>query len=309
MIGIIYKITNDVNNKVYIGQTTSLIENRWERHCEELDNTKFHKAIKEIGKEHFTISVIEKPLVKDLDEREIYWISKYDSYLNGYNSTIGGKGTKRASFYTNENDMKNIIDLYINKQYSIYKIAKLYKVDKTTINKFLLCCNIPIRSPFRFTPNNEEKLDIINSYKAGESLKSLGKRYDTEGSTIKRFLVNNNIEIGNKSTVLLNENLCKEIAKDYASHNVSISYTKSKYHICFSTLKKILKDNNIPIRHLSGHISLTEKDVPNIKKLYEEGISIYRIATKYKVSKQCMYNFLYKYNIKENINIPRVSRP
>ena len=71
MIGIIYKITNDVNNKVYIGQTTSLIENRWERHCEELDNTKFHKAIKEIGKEHFTISVIEKPLVKDLDKREV----------------------------------------------------------------------------------------------------------------------------------------------------------------------------------------------------------------------------------------------
>ena len=69
------------------------------------------------------------------------------------------------------------------------------------------------------------------------------------------------------------------------------------------------EDNNIPIRHLSGHISLTEKDVPNIKKLYKEGISIYRIATKYKVSKQCMYNFLYKYNIKENINIPRVSRP
>lgn len=109
--------------------------------------------------------------------------------------------------------------------------------------------------------------------------------------------------------MLLNENLCKEIAEDYASHNVSISYTKSKYHICFSTLKKILKDNNIPIRHLSGHISLTEKDVPNIKKLYEEGIPVYRIATKYKVSKQCMYNFLYRYNIKENINIPRVSRP
>lgn len=43
MIGIIYKITNDVNNKVYIGQTTSLIENRWENHCEEVDKKVFSK--------------------------------------------------------------------------------------------------------------------------------------------------------------------------------------------------------------------------------------------------------------------------
>ena len=131
MIGIIYKITNDVNNKVYIGQTTSLIENRWERHCEELDNTKFHKAIKEIGKEHFTISVIEKPLVKDLDEREIYWISKYNSYLNGYNSTIRGRDISLYNW-----DEEEIINLY-HQEKSARKVAKIIRCDHSTIDTIL----------------------------------------------------------------------------------------------------------------------------------------------------------------------------
>ena len=169
----IYIITNKINNKVYIGQSVDIRTRWWNHRCELNRNNHYNRHLQgawnKYGEDNFEFSELEKCSLELLDEREIYWISKYDSYLNGYNSTIGGKGVKRASFYTNENDMKNIIDLYINKQYSIYKIAKLYKVDKTTINKFLLCCNIPIRSPFRFTPNNEEKLDIINSYKGKEN--------------------------------------------------------------------------------------------------------------------------------------------
>ena len=51
MIGIIYKVTNDLNNKVYIGQTIYLLENRWEWHLNKAlsykDNRKCHKAIRE----------------------------------------------------------------------------------------------------------------------------------------------------------------------------------------------------------------------------------------------------------------------
>ena len=49
MIGIIYKVTNDINDLVYIGQTMYLLENRWEWHINKSnnikDNCKFHKAL------------------------------------------------------------------------------------------------------------------------------------------------------------------------------------------------------------------------------------------------------------------------
>ena len=103
MIGIIYKVTNDINDLVYIGQTMYLLENRWEWHINKSnnikDNCKFHKALRELGYEHFKIEEIERVSTTILDEREIYWIKYYNSYFNGYNSTLGGKGGKKLSIY------------------------------------------------------------------------------------------------------------------------------------------------------------------------------------------------------------------
>ena len=49
-----------------------------------------HKAIAKYGKENFTLEVKEETEGDLLNEREMYWIQYYDSYKNGYNSTIGG---------------------------------------------------------------------------------------------------------------------------------------------------------------------------------------------------------------------------
>lgn len=94
-MGYIYKITNDVNNKVYIGQTKRSLDKRWEEHkkyaLEEDSQTKFYNAIKEIGVEHFELSLIEQvDSLQERNEREKYWITFYNSFENGYNSTRGG---------------------------------------------------------------------------------------------------------------------------------------------------------------------------------------------------------------------------
>ena len=60
MNGIIYKITNTINNKIYIGQTIQSLQNRWKRHCsnkgtiDEL-NMVIKKAILKYGKENFEV--------------------------------------------------------------------------------------------------------------------------------------------------------------------------------------------------------------------------------------------------------------
>lgn len=97
MIGI-YKVTNKINNKVYIGQSIN-IENRFQQHknnClnENLKdyNTKFYRALRKYGVENFTFEIIEELKDKEkLNEREKYWVSFYNSFKEGYNSNTGGE--------------------------------------------------------------------------------------------------------------------------------------------------------------------------------------------------------------------------
>ena len=89
----IYKVTNKVNGKVYIGQSVD-IGRRWRTHMTAEDDIYFHKAIQKYGVENFEWEVIEQCKKKDLDEREIYWIEYYDSFNKGYNRTKGGDGMR-----------------------------------------------------------------------------------------------------------------------------------------------------------------------------------------------------------------------
>ena len=93
----IYKIVNDINDKVYIGKTTKGIESRFKKHIEDSkrrdkENRPLYRAMNKYGVEHFNIEVIEFCSVEDLEIREQYWIKEYDSYSNGYNATLGGDG-------------------------------------------------------------------------------------------------------------------------------------------------------------------------------------------------------------------------
>ena len=96
----IYKITNNINGKVYIGQTRQNLSSRYAQHLQRANsgvNTQLYIAMRKYGTMNFTISVVEE--IDDsidnpketLDEREKYWIDYYQSYGdNGYNSTLGG---------------------------------------------------------------------------------------------------------------------------------------------------------------------------------------------------------------------------
>ena len=90
----IYKITNKINNKCYIGQTTKDVNIRFKRHLNDALsnrlNTNLACAIRKYGKDAFTIETIEQVYTQEeLDDREIYWIHYYDSLKNGYNMTDG----------------------------------------------------------------------------------------------------------------------------------------------------------------------------------------------------------------------------
>ena len=94
----IYKIENIINGKIYIGQS-SWLKHRIQAHKNDLRKNKhknihLQRAWNKYGEESFRFDILEKCDIDKLDEREIYWIQKYDSYNNGYNQTMGGDGNR-----------------------------------------------------------------------------------------------------------------------------------------------------------------------------------------------------------------------
>lgn len=92
---VIYKITNLINSKVYIGQTTQDISKRINQHFKPSSKScrAIGSAIKKYGRQNFKIEIIDKANnLNELTEKEVYWITKYNSIVpNGYNLKLGTK--------------------------------------------------------------------------------------------------------------------------------------------------------------------------------------------------------------------------
>lgn len=93
----IYKIVNDINKKIYIGKTSRTIEERFKEHCKDAlknhnEKRPLYFAMRCYGIKHFKIEYIEECLPEEAAQREQYWIQYYNSYINGYNATLGGDG-------------------------------------------------------------------------------------------------------------------------------------------------------------------------------------------------------------------------
>lgn len=92
---IIYKVTNKVNGKIYIGQSINPIEERWRRHLNDafhyIKDTHFARAIRYYGADNFEYEVIDTADDQDeLTTKEYYWIDFYNAGENGYNENTDG---------------------------------------------------------------------------------------------------------------------------------------------------------------------------------------------------------------------------
>ena len=106
MIGI-YKITNKINGKSYIGKSVD-IEKRFDKHkkYQSEKNKVLYKAIKKYGIDNFSFEVIDVCNKEELDGKEKYYIEKFNTFVSGYNMTIGGDGGDTWS--KNKNREKSI---------------------------------------------------------------------------------------------------------------------------------------------------------------------------------------------------------
>ena len=129
----IYKATSATTGKVYIGQTVQTLQERISQHNSHAFghqyNYHFHNAIRKYGAEDFTYEIIEDGIksAETLNEREKYWISYYNSYYDGYNSTMGGDGTVRR-------DDELIVKLF-NEGHTTQEICEITGYNRQTVYK------------------------------------------------------------------------------------------------------------------------------------------------------------------------------
>lgn len=201
----IYMIKNVVNGKMYIGQSKD-IKFRWTHHkcdlrCNCHSNKHLQGAWNKYGEDSFEFSVIEETDPDNLNSRERYWITKYNSVNNCYNFDYGGDGCFGYKHSENEiNKMRRIqspnIILQFDKDCKFIKewiggASHIYKELKYTKECVLLRCNHKIKemslykdSYWVYKEEYEHHDFTWNKYFANEKIVDIKKK---SNKTVKRI--------------------------------------------------------------------------------------------------------------------------
>ena len=191
--GYIYKITNLINGKIYIGQTIRTIECRWSQHkrCQGKRNH-LYSAFDKYGIENFKIEeishytrVTKEKLIQILNKKEIYYIAKYNSTNPdiGYNFSIGGNSNIGTCLATPV-DVYDIDGKLIGSYGSATDAADNLNVGKGEAQK---CCKgetlvVGKKYVFRYKGEPFDKYDLYH-YKRSTFV----YQFDLNGNFIRRY--------------------------------------------------------------------------------------------------------------------------
>lgn len=214
-MGYIYKITNTLNNKIYIGQTIKTVEKRFQQHKNNSNKPYFsqivlYKAFNKYGVENFICETIEEVENEQLDEREKYWIDYYDSYFEGYNSTLGGRTTQLYNW-----DVDDIIEKYQELK-SARKVALELNCDHSTIDRILNENNVP---RFSTAQQFSKPLEIIDKNHRVH-------KFETTTEAANWLIENKFTKITKIKTV--RQEICSRIRNNKKYLGMEIYYSESK---------------------------------------------------------------------------------
>lgn len=196
--GKIYIIKNLINNKVYIGQTTQKLSKRFNGHCcysktDRSINMYIKRAIHKYGRKNFSIELLEECNIEDLNQREQYWIKKYDSYNNGYNLTLGGQDSNYFSLHRLENtiDIKKFKDYIIEFKPLASEVARHFGISKCSVYNLIKRLNDSRLILNSYNPRKPKNLDsnkVLELYNEGWSILDMAKYFKVRKDRISKCL-------------------------------------------------------------------------------------------------------------------------
>lgn len=259
-IGKIYIIKNDINEKVYIGQTIQKIERRFQKHLSDAKKIDSHlyRAINLYGAEHFFCELIEEVKIDELDDREIYWIAYFNSYKNGYNSTPGGQANKGCY---NQELLQLIIDQWEQGK-NQREIANYLQVDPTLvsnyINKYTNISKNDIKQRSFKNVFNYSDEELLKFWNQGLGIYQIKKQYG--GNTIRKRLLElgvSNDEIENRTKEILKET-CRKNQESIPKQKVYQYDLKGNFIKEYSSIKEA-SDETLIERSCISHCCLNDR--------------------------------------------------
>ena len=237
--GSIYIIRNTVNDKVYIGQTTMTVHERFMAHmkpstCKKRASYKLYNAINKYGKDKFYAETLEDNVpVGELDQREIEFIDEYDSCKHGYNTTPGGDGR----IFNKISDEKKILEL-AKSGVKASEIAEIYGVHKETVRRTLRHLG------FWYRPDQKK---IVNMSKSGMSNKEIANKIGCDPYTVCRALNRADCRKHRIPIKCRNDFDLESLKSDYYNQ-MPIQDICDKYNITKTSFYRIKKENELATR-------------------------------------------------------------
>lgn len=274
----IYKYTNKITGKTYIGQTNNL-QKRYNGHKSEAYNPNapgynlpFHCAIRKYGMENFSYDILEEIADGEsqdfINNREIYFIGYYHSLVNenGYNLTIGGDGCpkppltykeklKRSKLFTGE-EIQDIQQRLINdEEYddieAIYapKLKRTFLVNiNTGTNFYNPEFDYPLKKNAKSKFSQREIRMIKDRIKSGEKYASIQKDFNIKSAGFLSMINTGKYFFSEEDTYPLckkgstkeeNEVWVQGIIKDILKTKKSLSQIAKDWNKSYSTVKNI----------------------------------------------------------------------
>jgi len=200
MKGVIYCYHCIPTGKKYIGQTLFETKRKAYHLCKSKDgNTKFYRAVRKYGWDNFIYGIIDEFNKQILDEMEIFYIKNYNSFRNGYNSTLGGDGTNSRVLTEEEKEKSKNRMIHTNPmkdentRKKVSEKLKGRKIPKDVIDKRIQTRR---NNPNGWNSQNmREKLSITMKTKTGSKNSRYGKKHTEETKKImsERQLGNTNV--------------------------------------------------------------------------------------------------------------------
>lgn len=237
--GSIYIIRNTVNDKVYIGQTTMTVKERFSVHmkpstAKKKRGYKLYSAVSKYGRDKFYVETLETNIPLSLiNQKEIEYISKYDSYKNGYNSTKGGDG-RIINKIDNEDEVLRMANDGVNAK----EIAKMLGVDHVTVLRTLH------KLGFYYRP---DQLKIVELSKSGMSNNEIATLFKCDPYTVCRALNRHNARKYRKPVRCRDDFDVESFIADY-NNQMPIEELCEKYNISKTSFYRIKNKYNIPTR-------------------------------------------------------------